>query len=75
MEQIARNIDYDEYFFKKDEIKINEKFNYHSYQEDIKRYITKIENGKKALEKEKILENEYGRALEDLDKEKTLCSE
>lgn len=71
MEQIARNIDYDEYFFKKDEIKINEKFNYHSYQEDIKRYITKIENGKKALEKEKILENEYGRALEDLDKEKT----
>lgn len=71
MEQIARNIDYDEYFFKKDEIKINEKFNYHSYQEDIKRYITKIENGKKALEKEKILEDEYGRALEDLDKEKT----
>ncbi len=70
MEQIARNIDYDEYFFKKDEIKINEKFNYHSYQEDIKRYITKIENGKKALEKEKMLENEYGRALEDLDKEK-----
>lgn len=47
MEQIARQIDYDEYFFKKDEIKINEKYNYHNYQEDIKRYISKIDEGKK----------------------------
>ena len=40
------------------------------YEEDIKRYITKIENGKKALEKEKLTENEYENALENLDKEK-----
>lgn len=71
MEQIARNIDYDEYFFQIDEIKLNEKHNYHNFQEDIKRYITKIENGKKALEKEKLAENEYEIALENLDKEKT----
>lgn len=70
MEQIARQIDYDEYFFQIDEIKLNEKYNYHSFQEDIKRYITKIENGKKALEKEKIATNEYEGALENLDKEK-----
>ena len=70
MEQIARNIDYDEYFFQIDEIKLNEKYNYHSFQEDIKRYIAKIENGKKALEREKLSENEYEIALENLDKEK-----
>lgn len=70
MEQIARQIDYDEYFFQIDEIKLNEKYNYHSFQKDIKRYITKIENGKKALEKEKIATNEYEGALENLDKEK-----
>lgn len=69
MEQIARKIDYDEYFFQIEEIKLNEKHDYKSFQEDIKRYITKIENGKKALEKEKLAENEYENALESLDKE------
>lgn len=71
MEQIARKIDYDEYFFKMDEIKLNERYNYHNFQEDIKRYIIKIENGKIALEKEKLAENEYESALENLDKEKS----
>lgn len=70
MEQIARTIDYDEYFFKIDEIKLNQKYNYHSFVEDIKRYISKIENGKKALEKEKIASDEYEASLENLDKEK-----
>lgn len=70
MEQIARKIDYDEYFFQIDEIKLNEKFKFNSFKEDIKRYITKIENGKKALEKQKIAENEYETALENLDNEK-----
>ena len=53
MEQIARKIEYDEYFFKMDEIKLNEKHDYKYFKEDIKRYISKIEEGKKALEKAK----------------------
>lgn len=70
MEQIARTINYDEYFFMIDEIALDKRCNYHNFQEDIKRYITKIEEGKKALEKEKLAENEYENALENLDKEK-----
>lgn len=71
MEQIANEIAYDEYFFQIDEIQLNEKHNYHGFQEDIKRYIAQIENGKKALEEEKKVEKEYETALEELDKEKT----
>lgn len=71
MENIARQIDYDEYFFNIDEIRMNEKFNFNNFKEDIKRYIAKIENGKKALEKEKLAEEEYENALQNLDKEKT----
>ena len=71
MEKIARKIDYDEYFFKIDEIKLNEKYEYKYFKEDIKKYITKIEEGKKALELEKLVSNEYEMALENLDKEKT----
>lgn len=70
MEQIARTINYDEYFFMIDVIALDKRCNYHNFQEDIKRYITKIEDGKKALEKEKLAENEYENALENLDKEK-----
>ncbi len=71
MEKIARKVDYDEYFFKIDEIKLNEKYEYKYFKEDIKKYITKIEEGKKALELEKLVSNEYEMALENLDKEKT----
>ena len=71
MEKIARKIDYDEYFFKIDEIKLNEKYEYKYFKEDIKKYITKIEEGKKALELEKLVSKEYEMALENLDKEKT----
>ena len=70
MEQIARKIDYDEYFFKMDEIKLQEKYDYRHFKENIKRYITKIEEGKKALETEKTMSNEYEVALENLDREK-----
>lgn len=35
MEQIARKIDYDEYFFKMDEIKLQEKYDYRHFKEDI----------------------------------------
>jgi len=70
MEQIARQIDYYEYFFQIDEIKLDKKFEFHSFEEDIKRYITKIENGKKALEREQQAENEYEIAIQNLDKEK-----
>ena len=70
MEQIARKIDYDEYFFKMDEIKLQEKYDYRHFKEDIKRYITKIDEGKKALETEKTMSNEYEIALENLDREK-----
>lgn len=71
MEQIARKIEYDEYFFKMDEINLEQRYDYHNFQEDIKRYITLIENGKKALEKERIAENEYESTLESLEKEKS----
>ena len=70
MEQIATTINYDEFFFKKDEIKLQERYNYNYFKADIKRFIEKIENGKKALENEKIANNEYENALEVLDKEK-----
>jgi len=70
MEQIAKQIDYDEFFFKKDEINLKERYNYKSYKEDIKRYIKRIEDGKKALEKEKLVSDEYEIALQNLDKEK-----
>lgn len=70
MENIARRIDYDEYFFQIDEIKLNEKFKFNSFEEDIKRYIAKIEEGKKALEKQKEAENEYEIAIQNLDREK-----
>ena len=70
MEQIARKIEYDEYFFKMDEIKLNEKYDYKYFKEDIKRYISKIEEGKKALEKESIISREYEASLQNLDMEK-----
>lgn len=70
MEQISKAINYDEYFFKMDEIKLEERYDYRHFKEDIKRYIQKIENGKKALEKEQLANNEYEIALENLDKEK-----
>lgn len=70
MEQIAKQINYDEFFFKKDEINIEQKYNYKNYKEDIKRYIKKIEDGKKALEREKSISDEYETALQNLDQEK-----
>lgn len=70
MEQKAKDINYDEFFFKMDEINIEQSYNYKYFKEDIKRYIQKIENGKKALENENIVNNEYEIALENLDKEK-----
>ena len=69
-EALARKIEYDEFFFKMDEIKLEEKYNYQYFKEDIKRYIEKIEKGKKALEQEQIINNEYEMALENLDREK-----
>lgn len=70
MEQIAKQIDYDEFFFKKEEISLEQRYNYKSFKEDIKRYIKKIEDGKKALEKEQLVSDEYEIALQNLDKEK-----
>lgn len=70
MEQTARKIEYDEYFFKMDEIKLNEKYDYKYFKEDIKRYISKIEEGKRALEKENIISREYETSLQNLDMEK-----
>lgn len=70
MGQIATSINYDEFFFKKDEIKLEQKYNYKYFKDDIKRYIAKIENGKKALEKENLARDEYENALQNLDKEK-----
>ena len=70
MEQTARKIEYNEYFFKMDEIKLNEKYDYKYFKEDIKRYISKIEEGKRALEKENIISREYETSLQNLDMEK-----
>ena len=70
IEQIATSINYDEFFFIKDEVKLEERYNYQPFKNDIKRFIDKIANGKKALEKEKIASDEYENALQNLDKEK-----
>lgn len=70
MEQIAITIDYDEIFFKKDEIKLEESYNYTAFKTDIKRYIEKLENAKKAIEKEEFIGNECENATKDLDMEK-----
>ena len=64
------SINYDEFFFIKDEVKLEERYNYQPFKNDIKRFIDKIANGKKALEKEKLASDEYENALQNLDKEK-----
>ena len=72
LKTIVADIEYDEYFFRIDEINedINRKYNYNPFKEDIKRYITKIKQGKELLEKEQIVSKEYEIALENLDNKK-----
>lgn len=59
IEQIATSINYDEFFFIKDEVKLEERYNYQPFKNDIKRFIDKIASGKKALEKEKLKRIRY----------------
>lgn len=68
----AKEIQYDEYQFRIDDIKnnINKRYNYDSFNNDVKRYIDKIETGKKALEKAHNQELEYNKSLEELDKKR-----
>lgn len=65
----ATEIDYDEYFFRIDEIEenIHAKYNFNAFQADIKRYIEKIETAKKALERLKETERNYDQAINDLE--------
>lgn len=68
----AKEIQYDEYQFRIDDIKnnLNKRYNYDSFNNDVKRYIDKIETGKKALEKSHNQELEYNKSLEELDKKR-----
>ena len=68
----AKEIQYDEYQFRIDDIKnnLNKRYNYDSFNNDVKRYIDKIETGKKALEKAHNQELEYNKSLEELDKKR-----
>lgn len=73
----AKQIKYDEYFFRIDEVKENleKEYQYESLNQDIKRYIHKIENGKKAMQEAKKAEIEYDGALQELDKKRKQESE
>lgn len=68
----AKEIQYDEYQFRIDDIKkdLNKRYNYDSFNNDVKRYIEKIETGKKSLEKAHNLELDYDKSLEELDKKR-----
>lgn len=68
----AKQIKYDEYFFRIDEVKENleKSYKYETLNQDIKRYICKIENGKKAMQEAKKAEIEYDGALQELDKKR-----
>ena len=64
----AKEIDYDEYYFKIDEIeeKLNEPYSFEPFKLDIKRYIEKLENAKKSLQKLKDAEKIYDQAENEL---------
>ena len=68
----AKEIQYDEYQFRIEDIKnmLNKRYNYDSFNNDVKRYIEKIETGKKALEYAHNMELNYNQALEELDKKR-----
>lgn len=68
----AKEIQYDEYQFRIDDIKnaLNKRYNYDSFNNDVKRYIDKIETSKKALEKAHNFELDYDKSLEELDKKR-----
>lgn len=68
----SKEIQYDEYQFRIEDIKnvLNKRYNYDSFNNDVKRYIEKIETGKKALEHAHNMELNYNQALEELDKKR-----
>lgn len=68
----AKEIQYDEYFFRMDEIKENLEivYSYDSLNQDMKRYVQKIEQGKNALQEAKQTEREYDVALQELDRKR-----
>lgn len=68
----SKEIQYYEYQFRIEDIKnaLNKRYNYDSFNNDVKRYIEKIETGKKALEHAHNMELNYNQALEELDKKR-----
>lgn len=68
----SKEIQYDEYQFRIEDIKnaLNKRYNYDSFNNDVKRYIEKIETCKKALEHAHNMELNYNQALEELDKKR-----
>ena len=76
LNELAKQIQYDEYQFRIDEIKNNveKRYNYDSFNKDVKRYIEKIEIGKKSLEKAHNLEIIYDNSLEELEKKRNSMS-
>ena len=73
----AKDIQYDEYFFRMDEIKENleKEYNYDSLNQDMKYYVQKIEQGRNALQEAKKVEIEYDEVLQELDKKRKEESE
>ncbi len=70
--QKAKQIQYDEYFFRIDEVKENleKTYQYDTLNQDIKRYIQKIENGRNAMQEAKKAEIEYDNSSQELDKKR-----
>ncbi|MCI9246229.1 MAG: TIGR02680 family protein [Clostridia bacterium] len=73
----AKDIQYDEYFFRMDEIKGNleKEYNYDSFNQDMKHYVQRIEQGRNALQEAKKAEEEYDESLQELDKKRKEESE
>lgn len=70
--ELADTIKYDEYLFRIEEIKenIEKPYKYEPLNNDIKRYIQKINNGKIAIEKAKRAEQEYDISQQEVDKKR-----
>ncbi len=68
----AKDIFYDEYFFKLDEIEKDfyQEFRFENFYLDLQRYMDRIKKGKDALEKFKSVENDCNKAEEEIEKMK-----
>lgn len=72
MDEISREIYFDEQSFFKDELEsnLNKKYSFNYVENNLEKYIKDIEKALEALKKERIKNIEYDRALEELEKSK-----